>query len=275
MYSWLVRENDIKLIDFISSKLSLSKSKAKELIDSRLVFVNNQRVWIAKYLLKERDVVEFYGNLNEKKEIKISIIYEDDYIIVANKPPLVVTNESKNSLEEALKVFKQNEKIRAVHRLDRETSGLVIFAKNDEVFEKFKNLWKKKEVKKVYLAICYGNTKFKEKWINDEIDGKPATSFVKLITSKGGFSYFEIEIITGRKHQIRKHLASIKHPMVGDKLYGTSHPGIKVLKPIKRHLLHSYKIEFICPFSGRRISLFCPLPADFKNFIEKHLSYQT
>ncbi len=273
MYSWFVKENGVKLIDFISSKLSISKSKAKKLIDSKLVFVNSQRIWIATHLLNYNDIVELYG-IPERKDLKIDIIYEDDYIIVVNKPPFIATNETSSSLEFILKSAKQSENIKAIHRLDKETSGIVIFAKKNEVYEKFKELWKRKEVKKVYLAICYGGSKFNEKWINDRIDGKPATSLVKLIKSKGGFSYFEIEIITGRKHQVRKHLSSIRHPIVGDKVYGINFLDSEDLKSVKRQLLHSYKIEFICPFSGEKKKFFAPLPRDFKEVLRKLLFYQ-
>ncbi|MGC8764442.1 MAG: RluA family pseudouridine synthase [Brevinematia bacterium] len=269
MYQWHIRKSDIKLIDFISLKLSVSKNKAKEIIDSKLVFVNSQRVWMAKHLLQDGDIVEFYGEPDKKAPINVDIVYEDDYLIVVNKPPLIITNESENSLEHSLRKLKQNENIRAVHRLDKETSGLVIFAKSNEAFEELKNLWKKKDVKKTYLAICYGTSNFKEKWISDPIDGKTAKSHIKLISSKMGFSYFEVEIITGRKHQVRKHLASIRHPIVGDKTYGLNQLENNLLKSVKRQLLHSYRMEFVHPFSGKRISFFAPIPDDFKNFLKR------
>ncbi|MCX7820438.1 MAG: RluA family pseudouridine synthase [Brevinematales bacterium] len=265
MRSLIVKEEGLKLVDFISLSFGISKKSAKDIVDSKLVFVNSKRVWIAKHILKKGDVVEYFG---EKKEnLDFEIIYEDEFIIAVNKPPFVLSNEGKNSLEELLRTKKQNYKIKAIHRLDKETSGVILFAKNELSFEKFKELWKKKEVKKTYLAICYGETSFKERWINEKIDGKPATSLVRLIKSNRGVSYFEVEILTGRKHQIREHLASIRHPIIGDKLNDNFYLGIKGFKNVRRQLLHSYKIEFVCPFSGETKRFFAPIPEDFKEFL--------
>ncbi len=265
MRSFVVKEDGIKLVDFIALSFDISKKAAKEIVDSKLVFVNNKRVWIAKHLLYKGDIVEYFGDKKEK--IDLDIIYEDEFIIAINKPPFILSNAARNSLEDLLRNNKKNNKIKAIHRLDKETSGVILFAKNELSFEKFKELWSKKEVKKTYLAICYGETSFKERWINEKIDGKPATSFVKLIKSKKGISYFEIEIITGRKHQVREHLASIRHPIIGDKLNDTYYLGIKGFKNVKRQLLHSYKIEFVCPFTGVERKIFAPIPEDFKDFL--------
>ncbi len=265
MRTFVVKEDGLKLVDFIALSFGISKKSAKEIVDSKLVFVNNKRVWIAKHLLQKGDVVEYFGEKKEK--IELDIIYEDEFIIVVNKPPFILSNASKNSLEDLLRIEKKNNEIKAIHRLDKETSGVILFAKNELAFQKFKELWTKKEVKKIYLAICYGESSFKERWINEKIDGKPATSLVRLIKSKKGVSYFEVEIITGRKHQVREHLASIRHPIIGDKLKDNFYLGIKGFKNVKRQLLHSYKIEFNCPFTGEERRFFAPIPEDFKEFL--------
>ncbi len=267
MYRFTVNEDGIKLVDFISDSFNISKNSAKSLIDSKLVFVNGQRVWIAKHLLNRKDVVEYAGEVLFKKDIELDIIYEDNFIFVLNKPPFIVTNEAKGSLEELLKKEKGS-LIRAIHRLDKETSGVILFAKNDKVFEKYKELWKKKEVRKIYHAICYGEVRWNEKWINEKIDGKPAVSYVKVLKTGKGISYLEVEILTGRKHQVRKHLALIRHPILGDKENDEYFIKKTNFKNVKRQLLHSYKIEFVCPFTGEEKRFFAPIPKDFKEILE-------
>jgi RluA family pseudouridine synthase len=263
-----VKNQNIKLVDFLSENLFISKNKAKKLVDSREVFVNNQRVWIASYILNRGDVVE-YRDIFSFERGKIDIIYEDDFIIVVNKPPFIVTNEEENSVESFLRKEKGFESIRAIHRIDKETSGLVLFAKNNEVFEAYRKLWMKKEVKKVYLAISCGEAKFKEKRIVTPVDGKFALSLVKVVKIKNDFSMFEVEIKTGRKHQIRKHLASIGHPVVGDKEYYRGKIENDIVRSVPRQLLHSYKIEFYCPFTGKPKKFFSPVPEDFNKFFSK------
>jgi RluA family pseudouridine synthase len=256
-----------KLVDFISENLKISKKKAKSIIDEKNVFVNNKRVWIASHIVQKGDNVEV--NVPEKKEkwnIKNNIIYEDNFIIAVNKPPFVESERKKGSVEDILREYNKDRKILAIHRLDRETSGVLLFAKNKNVFEKFKKLWQKKDVKKLYLAISHNEATFKKKVINEPVDKKYAKSFVYTKNTKNGFSLFEIEIITGRKHQIRIHLAKIRYPIVGDKVYGLKNLTNPLIKNVKRQMLHASEISFFHPFLKKKIKIYAPPPSDFESF---------
>ncbi|NPA58827.1 MAG: RluA family pseudouridine synthase [Aquificae bacterium] len=260
-------ERETTLKDFVAEKLDLSKKKAKELIDSKVVFVNNKRVWIASHSLKKGDVVELPVPQKEGRwEIGNSILYEDDFIIAVNKPPFMETEGGKDSLEYRLKQFKKDHRIRAIHRLDRETSGVVLFAKDNKVFERFKKLWQDKAVKKTYLAISHDSAAFRKKVVNIPVEGRYAKSFLYTQKVKNGFSLFKVEIPTGRKHQIRIHLSKIRHPIVGDKVYGLKNINNPLLKGVKRQMLHAETISFFHPFLKRKIHIKAPVPPDFLNF---------
>ncbi len=265
MDRWIIKD-PATLISFLSQILGISKNKAKKIIDSRNVFVNNKTTWMANHLLKYNDIVEYAEEQKENSEI--NIIYEDDYIIAVNKTSGIITNNEPHSLESRLKKFKKNHEIRAVHRLDRDTTGVILFAKNNDIFERFKNIWQEQKVKKIYRAISHNEARFKKISIDIKIENKPALSIVELINKNNGFSYFKIELITGRKHQIRLHLASIRHPIVGDKEFGHKKIIDSNLKKITRQMLHSYQISYICPYTGKNISITAELPDDFKDLLK-------
>ncbi len=266
MKKFLVNKEE-KLVEFVSEKLNISKKKAKLIIDEKNVFVNNKRVWIASHNLKKGDVVEIIvPKQKENWNIKNNILYEDNFIIAVNKPPFLESEKKKGSVEDLLRNFKNDKKILAVHRLDRETSGVLLFAKNKKVLEKFKDLWRKKDVKKLYLAISHNEATFKKKVVNEPIDKKYAKSFIYTKRINNGFSLFEVEIITGRKHQIRIHLSKIRYPIVGDKTYGLKNLNNPLIKNVKRQMLHASEIQFFHPFLKKKIRISALLPPDFENF---------
>ena len=255
------------LKDFLAEKLSISKAKAKQLIDSKNVLVNNQRVWIATHRLKPGDVVELPQVKEEKKEI--SVLYEDEYIIAVNKPAFLLSDKDKNSVEAILQK-KFSKDIKAIHRLDKETSGVLLFAKNYEIFEVFKKNWDELVKEKVYLALSYNKATFKDKVIDIPIDGKTAVSFVKTLKTSSNFSKFLAKPKTGRKHQIRIHLSKVGHPIIGDKVYGYKTVLDPVLKQVGRQMLHSQRLDFFHPFKKKKLSISADIPADFK-LLEKKL----
>ncbi|PMP60453.1 MAG: RluA family pseudouridine synthase [Sulfurihydrogenibium sp.] len=256
----------LPLKEFIAQTLKISKNQAKDIIDSRNVLVNSKRVWIATHNLKEGDVVEIIQPQPSNKD-QIKIIYEDEFILAVNKPPTLVSDKEKNSVEYILREKLKNEKIKAIHRLDKETSGILLLAKDFNIYERFKDMWDDKNVFKLYLAISHNEATFTNLTINSEIDGKPAVSHVKLLKKGNGFSYFQVRIETGRKHQIRKHLASIRHPIVGDKVYGVKKLENALVKRVSRQMLHSYKLSFFHPYKNQRLDLTAEIPTDFKNVL--------
>ncbi|WP_457624761.1 RluA family pseudouridine synthase [Persephonella sp.] len=258
---------ETSLKEFVAHQLKISKNRAKELIDSKTVFVNNKRVWIASHQLKKGDIVELPTiDNNPDWSIKNSILYEDSFIIAVNKPPFLESEGTRESVEYLLRSFKKDRKIRAIHRLDRETTGVLLFAKDNRIFEKFKKLWQDKKVEKVYSAISHNEAVFKKKVVNIPVEGKYAKSFIYTQKTRNGFSLFRIEIPTGRKHQIRIHLSKIRHPVVGDKLYGPKDMENPLLKNIKRHLLHAQTISFFHPFLKKKIKINAPHFPDFIGF---------
>lgn len=262
----ITRENKIDLKSFIAKNFNISKSKAKNIIDGRQVFVNNKRAWIASYVLNKGDIVEIM-DFNEKKEInEIKIIYEDDYVIAVDKPYGIITDKSNNSFENLIREKLKNESLRAVHRLDKDTSGVLLFAKNDLVFEKFKKLWQEKGVEKIYIAISLNEANFEKKEIKMPIEGKEAISYVEKIAVSDGLTLFKIKTFTGRKHQIRIHLAKNGYPILGDKIYGPNMIKDEKYKKISRQLLHTFKIIYKCPFKNKQVTLQSEIPEDFYIF---------
>ncbi len=253
-----------KLVDFISEKLGISKKKSKRVIDTKNVLVNSRRVWIASFTLKEGDLVEI-PDIEEKKDYKI--LYEDRYIIAVDKPPFVVTDREKGSLEDILR-REISDSIKAIHRLDKETSGVLLFAKDYKTFEVFKKIWTANYVKKEYEAISRGKAQFKSKKISIRINGKEAFSFVRTLKVFNNYTHFLLNPVTGRKHQIRIHLSKIGHPIVGDKEYGNKFLQFEEEKKVKRHLLHARRLTVFHPFYKKPIKIESELHEDFKEFIE-------
>lgn len=268
----LIVEKPIDLKSFISKSLNISKTKSKNLIDTKNIFVNGKRVWIATYKLQKGDIVEIPEIKKEiNKTPKISqnnILYEDDFIIAIDKPAFIVSESKKDSVEDQLRKLK-GKNIKAIHRLDKETTGILLFAKSFSIFERFKKLWEEKNIKKEYIAISHKKAEFKKKIINFPIDNKYAKSEVFTVKTNKFYSLFKINIKTGRKHQIRIHLSKIGHPIIGDKDYGYKYIDDPILKSVKRQLLHSSTLSFFHPYLKKKVIINSPIPKDFKEFLRK------
>ncbi len=265
-------KNKTDLKTFLSDTLKISRSKAKDLIDTKNIFVNKKRVWIASFSLKKGDIV-YISEINLKQKFNdLKIIYEDEYIIAINKEAGIISDKNFNSVENLLKKQLNNPDIKAIHRLDKETSGVLLFAKNKKIFEAYKNLWKEKKVKKIYLAVCHNEADFLKKEITIPIENKEAKSLVEKISSENNLTLFKIITGTGRKHQIRIHLTKTGFPVAGDKVYGPNIIKEERLRNIKRQLLHCYELSFPCPFTEKIVTIKAEIPDDFlvfKNLIKK------
>ena len=208
----------------------------------------------------------------------LDIIYEDEYLLVINKPAGIAIHPSilhyNDSLSNGVKFYFDKlglkKKIRIVNRLDRNTSGLVIFAKNEYIQECLIRQMKTKEFKKEYLAIVEGILPNKSGTLNFPISRKEGSIIERCVDPNGdkaithydvlktfnNLSLVHIVLETGRTHQIRVHFSYINHPVLGDTLYG--HPS----KLIGRQALHSYKITFVHPVSKEVMTLEAPIPDD-------------
>jgi 23S rRNA pseudouridine1911/1915/1917 synthase len=257
------RHEGQRLFAVIAEELGISKKQAQAAIDNKHVLVNGKRVWIRKHEVMENDLIEILIEERPPTQPKrIAILWQDaDYLIV-NKPAFTLTNAAKDSLEAKLCKQEQNPNICAVHRLDKETSGCVIFAKSAEAKASMIPMFQGRDIMKIYRAVTIG--KFSANWneIRTDIDGYMSTTLVKLLDANKQASYLELRIETGRTHQIRRHLADKRHPVLGDKKYAGTGNELSLEQP--RQMLHAYRLIFPHPKTGETVRATAPLPSDFK-----------
>lgn len=257
------KQEGMRLFEVIALELNISKKQAQAAIDAKQVLVNGKRIWIRKHAVKEDDRVEIL--IEERKPTipkKIQILWQDKDYLVVNKPAFLLTNASKESLEAILQKQEKNSTLCAVHRLDKETSGCVIFAKSAEAKAAAIPMFKGRDIMKVYRAITIGQ--FPKNWneIRTDIDGLMSTTHVKTLDSCKQASYLELRIETGRTHQIRRHLADKRYPVLGDKKYAGTGNELSLVQP--RQMLHAYRLIFPHPKTQEMIRATAPLPPDFK-----------
>lgn len=256
-------EDGRTLLEVLADRLRCSKKQAKALLDSKQVFVNEQRIWMAKHTLSRKDIIETVRP--ETNAQKTEILKKAGDFLIINKPAGRVTNDSAKSLEVRLQRETNNPELCAVHRLDRDTSGCVIFAQNAEAKASMIPLFKDQKIVKIYRAIVSGRVSDQLQSITRDIDGDSATTLVQVLDRTRSASYLELRIKTGRTHQIRKHLAAVRHPVLGDKSYAGSKGLTGILRTLPRQMLHAYKL--VMPYPGneeRALRVIAPVPADFK-----------
>ena len=257
-----------RLFVVISEHLSISRKLSQKIIDEKLVLINKKRIWMKNHNVKINDKIEILSHTTLlDKSKKIEIIWKDKYYIIANKPPGLITNAHKESLERILSTQENNPDIIAVHRLDKETSGCIIFSTSKNAKAKAIPLFKENRIIKIYRGITIGKfPEIKREIIND-IDGYIAKTKIKVLDSSRTNSYLEIQIETGRTHQIRKHLAANRYPILGDKKYA----GDKDILSLKqsRQMLHAYKLIFNHPYTNQNINIRASLPKDFKRCLNQ------
>lgn len=289
-----ISDKKIRCDVFLSEKISnLSRTSIQKLIKEKLVFVNGKNIK-PNVILEIGD--EITVSIPDKKEITLvaedialNIVYEDDYIIIINKPRNMVVHPAAGNEEHTLvnallnhcKLSMINsERPGIVHRLDKDTTGLIICAKDDETHLKLVEMFANREVKKKYLAICNGSFSKENGLIDkpigrDEKDrkkmsvksksGKEALTEYNVLTSNLKYSLVDVTLHTGRTHQIRVHFSSLNHPIVGDEIYGNKNEKIKATG----QMLHSYYLEFSHPITDENLS-FTVLPDDyFFNILNK------
>lgn len=294
-FKFISDEYGIRLDAFVASKFNdISRTKLQNLIKEKQIFVNGKNEK-AKYLLEIGDEIEV--NLPEEKQIEIKpekidleIMYEDDFLLIVNKPINMVVHPAASSesgtLVNALLSYTDKlstvneERPGIVHRLDKDTTGLIIIAKDNETHLKLVDMFSKREINKKYLAICNGTFKNKNGIIDKPIGRHPVDRKKMAVTDKNSkeaiteynvvfendkFSLLDIILHTGRTHQIRVHLSSLNHPILGDKTYGVKNEKIKV----DSQMLHAYNLNFIHPINEKEISLSVEPPKVFLEVLEK------
>jgi RluA family pseudouridine synthase len=258
---------------FLSVKLSLSKRAAKNLLDERVVWVNRRVVWMTHHILRQGDTVELPGARLPKQSVvapraKIHVLVEDGAYLVADKPAGMLS-DGEDSVETVLRGQAQSPGLRAVHRLDRDTTGCLLLAKTAAAFDAAVALFKTRRVSKTYQVIVYGRFERPMSTINQELDGERAVSHIQREAVSKDASFLKVKIETGRTHQIRRHLAQLRYPVLGDREHGVKFARDPRLLTVPRQMLHASGLEMPHPLTlGATLKAHSPLPADFRRCLK-------
>ena len=288
--------NNERIDSYLSKIEDMSRVKVQRLIDEEKILVNGKKVKVS-YKVQENDKIIIEEEIPKQVEVKaenipLDIIYEDNDIIVINKPKGMVVHPANGNYEGTLvnavmAICKDSlsgigGKIRPgiVHRLDKDTSGIIIVAKNDKAHINVSEQIKNHEVEKTYIALVRGLVKENEATIKMPIarsktdrkkmavdkNGKEATTSFKVLKRypKNNVTLLEIKIETGRTHQIRVHLSKIGYPIIGDNVYSNG----KNEWNVEGQMLHAKRLKFRHPISNKKMDLEARIPEYFENIIE-------
>jgi RluA family pseudouridine synthase len=287
-FKWRVpkKQAGMRLLQFLRENCPEAPSvKAiKRAIDGKLCTVNNRTEIFSSFTLEENDAIALsetaFEQAEELKARKLPILYEDRDLLIVNKPAGLVSDA--RSIKSCFPGAKEH--LELVHRLDKETSGLLILAKTAEAKERMVALFKERAIRKLYLAIVDGIVAKEEGIIDnflgkkhsyqgqtvygsvDDKKGQRAITYWKCLKRGKSATVLCCEPYTGRTHQLRVHLSALGHPILGDIQYGKRFACH--LKP-QRNLLHAYTVAFKHPMTGKTIKAVAPIPADFKWALEQ------
>ena len=286
-----VEKNNIRLDSFLKDELDISRSKVQKLIKNGRIMVNDKEA-SSNYLVKENDVITVSDDLSfeihiEPEDIPIDVVYEDEYLLIVNKKSGMVVHPAPgnysgtlvNALMGRFKLSnKDNIRPGIVHRIDKDTSGLLVVAKTDEVHDKLSEMIKNKEVERIYIALVEGVINHetgtidapigrdivnRQKMMVTDINSKDAITHFRVLKRYRDKTLIECKLETGRTHQIRVHMAYINHPIVNDPVYGKSKKTTSF-----GQMLHSKSIRFIHPITKKELYFESELPEEFKNYLD-------
>ncbi len=263
--------NGATLVSFLAAQLQLSNKATRRIIDDRRVFVNNRRVWMARHRLATGDRIEVTGADRECPSVhpgRMRLLYQDEHLIVADKPAGLTTC-GPDSLEDILRRQLKAPELRAVHRLDRDTTGCNLFATGAAGFTAMLPLFKEGRLTKIYQAIAMGRVPGDIKQISAPIAGEKALTLLKVLDSNATASHLKVKIESGRTHQIRRHLQMIRHPLLGDRQYFTGAQDLPLLRDVPRQMLHAVRLVFRNPLSGALVKAESPLPPDYRECLKR------
>ena len=287
-------DNYLTIRQVINSEFNISYNLLVKLKKNKKIFLNGINTYIDKNI-KDGDEISIIIDFEEDNsnivptKMDLSILYEDEALLIIDKPAGIPVHPSilhyDNSLSNGIKYYfdniNLNKKIRPVNRLDRNTSGIVIFAKNEYVHDSLSKQMQNDIFLKDCIAICNGLFEEKTGIIDAPIARKENSIIERCVNPTGApaithykvlkefeidgkiFSELLISLETGRTHQIRVHMAYLGHPIIGDSLYGSE----SIL--INRQALHAYRVEFIHPISRQKIIITSNIPKDMSDIIKK------
>lgn len=269
----VLRDEDI--VKYLSS-LGYAKNKVKTYVKLGFIKVNGEKVKKLPYLLRENDRVRI--EKSDTNNYDISIVYEDDHYLVVDKKAGLLTISTSNqtkkdedTLYKRVRAYLNHKREYAfiVNRIDKETSGLVIFVKNEQLKEQLQANWNNIVKKRGYIAVVSGrivkkghidNYLYEDKMTfthSTKVGGKRAITDYQPIKMNRQYTMLDVEIKTGRKNQIRVHFKEMGYPILGDKKYGSRE------NPLKRLALHHYEISFIDPITGKKFTFTSQVPKEF------------
>ena len=278
---------DSVLIEFIMQKMhGISRNRAKALISNRVVLVNNAIITHPLAEVKAGQVVQLDRSKHKMSfhSKDLDIVYEDPYLLIVDKQPGLLSmsnNTRQQTVQTVLNRYLEKGGGRCtshlVHRLDRDTSGLMVYAKDVKTQQSLINGWQQLVTDRRYIALVEGeleNPRGEVKsWLTEDkrfithsssVDngGKFAVTHYNVLNSSNGYSLVECELVTGRKNQIRVHMADLGHPVVGDLKYGSGKD------PMRRLGLHAYMLSFTHPVTGKFMRFETPVPALFEKCLD-------
>ena len=315
-----------RLDQFLTARLpDVSRARVQQLIEQRRVRIDGRamkrggklRAGMTVVVTGEAAVPPLRA---EAEDIPLEIVYEDEFLAVVNKPAGMMVHAGSGATEDArnrgtlvnallhhmASLSRTGGTLRPgiVHRLDKQTSGLILVAKNDGTHRRLGEMFARREVHKTYVALVHGRVKLERETLNAPIsrdhlrrtrmttrhtEGRAAISHYRVLqrfaTQFGQFTLLEVKIETGRTHQIRVHLSAIGHPVAGDTLYGAPRvilpqlemPASKLQREaagknalaLERNFLHAAALQFVHPETGQTMELNAPLPADLTQFLQR------
>lgn len=277
MKKYIVNRQD-ELYNYLRNNLTnMSKNNIKSLLKNENIYVNNIPITKYNHIVKENDIITI-GNSIKTNDINLKIIYEDENIIVIDKPTKLLTISNKNEKEDTLyrKVSdylkKEKNKVFVIHRLDYDTSGIIMFAKNQKVQKLYQDNWNNLAKEREYTAVVEGITNDKghiESYLKQtktllvysskNKDGLlSVTDYIK-VSNNNNYSLLKIYISTGRRNQIRCHMSDIHHPIAGDTRYKSK------TNPLGRLCLHASALKITNPLNNELMVFTSQLPDEFIN----------
>ena len=290
-------DSGVRIDKFLADRIEgLSRSAVTRLIDDGKVTVGDKPLKKKDKTVADRTITVLIDDPQPvdivPENIPLDIVYEDEHLLVVNKPKGMVVHPAPGNYSGTLvnalmyhcggDLSGINGELRPgiVHRIDKNTSGLLSVAKSDIAHAGLSDQIKAHSFEREYLAICYGNLKEDERTVDapigrhkidrkkmcvTQLNSKPAVTHIKVLERYSGFTYIRCRLETGRTHQIRVHMAYIGHPLAGDDVYGPS----KVITELHGQCLHAYKLGFIHPVTGEYLEFTAEPPESFARFRDK------